>query len=77
MLISDYQDYFISSISLCPIDQFQLMYKDEKTKTYNTYKGSDVEMDKSFNIKIDTSQAMSQTLYIAGNHLGSNVISYF
>jgi hypothetical protein len=33
-------------------------------------------MDKSFNIAIDTSNVMSSSFYVAGNHVGSSVVEY-
>ena len=33
-------------------------------------------MDKLFNIAIDTSNEMSSSFYVAGNHIGSSVVEY-
>ena len=48
----------------------------EEGGTYKEYKGVDVVMDKSFNIAIDTSNVMSSSFYVAGNHVGSSVVEY-
>ena len=50
------------------------MYDDNET--YKDYTGSDVTMDSSFNINIDTSKPISIVLYIAGNHENSLVVEY-
>ena len=50
------------------------MVKEEGT--YKEYKGVDVVMDKSFNIAIDTSNIISSSFYVAGNHAGSTVVEY-
>ena len=74
MLFTEFQSLFVSSIPICSVDQFKLMVDEEGA--YTEYEGEDVVMDGSFNIAIDTTNAMSSSFYVAGNHEGSSVVEY-
>ena len=50
------------------------MYDDNGT--FKDYTDSDVTMDSSFNVNIDTSNPINLTLFIAGNHENSLVVEY-
>jgi hypothetical protein len=64
---------FKPSVSGCLVETYRIVTKDSDV-SYSLYKGSDVYLDSSKSIIVDTSVLMAQTLYLEAS--SSEAVSY-